>query len=87
MFGKERNERAMDLSSLAPRELEKAVGVVVKAVSDGDDIDSAKVKQLKYPVPDMQQHSIADHLNYEELALIAGNPEDIDYGELSEAEM
>ena len=82
----EGNERAMDLSSLAPRELEKAVGVVVEEVSDGVDIDSTNVKKLKYPVPDMQQYAIADLLNYEELALIAGNPEDVDYGELSEAE-
>ena len=82
----EGNERAMDLSLLAPRELEKAVGVVVEEVSDGVDIDSTNVKKLKYPVPDMQQYAIADLLNYEELALIAGNPEDVDYGELSEAE-
>ena len=34
----------------------------------------------------MQQYAIADHLNYEELALIAGNPEDVDYDGLSEAE-
>ena len=82
----EGNERAMDLSSLAPRELDRAVGVVVEEVSDGVDIDSANVKRLKYPVPDMQQYAIADHLNYEELALIAGNPEDVDYDGLSEAE-
>ena len=82
----EENERAMDLSSLAPRELEKAVGVVVEEVTDEVDIDSNNVKKLKYPLPDMKQYTIADHLNYEELALIAGNPEDVDYGELSEAE-
>ena len=83
---KEGNERAIDLSLLAPRELEKAVGVVVEEVSDGVDIESTNVKKLKYPVPDMQQYAIADHLNCEELALIAGNPGDVDYGELSEAE-
>ena len=59
----EGNERAMDLSSLSPRELNKAVGVVVEEVSDGVDIDSANVKRLKYPVPDMHQYAIADHLN------------------------
>ena len=83
---KEGNERVMDLSKLTPRELQRASGVVVEEVHDGVDIDSRGVKKLKYPCPDMQQYNIAEYLNYDELALIAGNPDEVDYDNLSESQ-
>ena len=50
------------------------------------DIDSGDVKKLKYPCPDMQQYNIAEYLNYDELALIAGDPDEVDYENLSESQ-
>ena len=34
----------------------------------------------------MQQYNIAEYLNYDELALIAGNPDEVDYDNLSESQ-
>ena len=34
----------------------------------------------------MQQYNIAEYLNYDELALIADNPDEVDYDNLSESQ-
>ena len=36
-------------------------------------------KQLKYPLPDVSQHSIEEYLSHDELALIAGDPDDVEF--------
>ena len=79
-------EDSLDLSSLAPRQLADAKGVVVEEIFDGVDIDSAAVKKLKYDLPDMQQHNISEYLSYNELDLIAGDPEAVDYDNMTEEE-
>ena len=40
------------------------------------DLDGDADKKLKYPVPDMSEHDIAQYLSFGELALIAGHPDD-----------
>jgi hypothetical protein len=77
-------ENLLDLNSLAPRQLVNAQGVVVEEIVDGIDIDSADVKKLKYNLPDMQQYDIGDYLSYNELDLIAGDPEAVDYENMTD---
>ena len=79
-------EDSLDLSSLAPRQLADAKGVVVEEIFDGVDIDNAAVKKLTYDLPDMQQYNISEYLSYNELDLIAGDPEAVDYDNMTEEE-
>ena len=76
-------EDALDLSSLAPRNQRKAMGVIVEEINDGVDIDSEDVRSLRYPRPNIRQHNIAEHLTYNELQLICEDPGDVDYDNLS----
>ena len=48
--------------------------MVVKEVHNGVDIDSNKVKELKYPVSDTREHSIGEHLSFAAIHMIAGGP-------------
>ena len=79
-------EDLLDLSSLTPRQLKDAKGVVVEEIFDRVDIDSAAVKKLKYNLPDTQQHNISEYLSYNKLDLIAEDPEDVDYDDMIEEE-
>ena len=82
----EGDEGALDLtlSSISSRDGRKAVGVIVDEIdNNGVDLDGNADKKLKYPVPDMSEHNIADYLSYGELALIAGNVDDVDFDNLS----
>ena len=85
-------ENALDLTSLTPRDPNrKAQGVIVHEEFEGVvdlenddvvDLENDAGKRLKYPVPDMAEYAIGDYLSYEELALIAGDVEDVDYENL-----
>ena len=77
-------ENTMDLTSLAPRQLSSAQGVIVEEVIEGVDVEAAK--KLKYDTPDMQDHDIGKYLSYNELDLIAGSFEDVDYDNLTTQE-
>ena len=73
-------EDPLDLTSLALRALSDAQGVVAEEIHDGVDIDSeATVATLKYAVPDMREHSIGEHLSFNALDMIAGDPRRVDY--------
>ena len=69
----------LDLTSLTPRSLGVAKGVVVRQVYDGVDIDGPDAKRLKYNMPDMRGYDIQKYLSYKELELIAADPDDVDY--------
>ena len=74
----------LDLTSLTPRQLSTARGVVVEEVIEGVDVDAAR--KLKYDVSDMRQYDIGEWLTSNELDLIAGNPDEADYDVLSDDE-
>ena len=76
----------LDLTSLNERVLGKAKGVVVQEVMDGINIDSSDVRSLRYPMPNMQDKDIGKYLTYEELNLIVGDTDDVDYENLSREE-
>ena len=75
----------MDLTSLAPRTLADAKGVVVEELEDGVDFDG-KGRKLKYGVPDMREHDIEENMSFDSLHLICGDPGSVDYFNLPEAE-
>ena len=83
-------EDPLDLTSLEARELMAAKGVVVEEINDDVDLDSAEARdltdatrRLKYGVPDMGEHNIAEHLSLTELHLIMGDPDAVDVGSIS----
>ena len=76
----------LDLTSLTPRGLGVAKGVMVSEVNDGVDIDSQDAKSLRYDRPNMQGRDIGEYLSYAELELIAADPDDVNYDNLSEEE-
>ena len=57
---------------------------MVKEVIDGVDIDSRDARSLRYPLPDLSDRDIGEYLDYSELELIAADPDDVDYNNLSE---
>ena len=60
----------------------KVVGVKVVEAIDGVDVD--KVKQLKYPLPDVTEYNIGQYLDFDELQIIAGDYGDTDYDNFTE---
>jgi xanthine dehydrogenase iron-sulfur cluster and FAD-binding subunit A len=56
-------------------------GVFVKEIRDPVNLDNNKT--LKYKVPNMEEYDIADYLTFDELALIAEDIDDVDYGNMS----
>ena len=86
----ESGDDALDLTSLAPRDLMEAKGVVVEEFDDGVDVDGAEARdltdtsrRLRYGVPDVREHSIGDHLSFAALHMIMGDP-DMDPDDLNE---
>ena len=86
----ESGDDALDLTSLAPRDLMEAKGVVVEEFDDGVDVDGADARdltetsrRLRYGVPDVREHSIGDHLSFAALHMIMGDP-DMDPDDLNE---
>lgn len=80
-------ENAIDLMSLAPRTLANVQGVIIDKIIDGLNVDNKEsVKKLKYDEPDMRGHDISQCLFYNELDLIVGDPEEIDYDNLTKDE-
>ena len=80
-------EAALDLTSMRSRdENRRPQGVVVNEVYDGVDLEAGRDKKLKYPLPDMSEHAIGDYLSYDELALIAGDINDVPYNGLHAVE-
>ena len=77
----------VDLLSLDPRELRKKNGVVVEEIHDGVDVESNAVRELKYAVPKMLEHNVADHLEFEELRMIGEELEHVDCDEMTLAEL
>ena len=78
-------EGDLDLSSFAPRELMAAKGVVVEEIEEG--IDEEAAAKLKYPVPDMGEHDVGEHLSFAALEMVATNLWSApDYDSLSEEE-
>ena len=75
----------LGLTSLAPRKLMAAKGVVVQEIEEG--IDETAAGRMKYPLPDMREHNIGKHLFFAALEMVAKNlcsaP---DYGGLSKEE-
>ena len=78
-------ESGFGLSSLAPRNLMDAQGVVVEELIDG--VDEEAAKKLRYPVPDVSKYDVAPHLSLDVLEMVAQNLNwSADYGGLSEGE-
>ena len=78
-------ESGLDLSSLAPRELMDAQGVVVEELVEG--VDEEAAKSLKYCLPDMREHDIGTYLSFDALEMVAQNLDwSADYGGLTEEE-
>ena len=89
--GEEDGRDLTDLTSLVRRdEVRVPQGVIIDDVPGTagavDLEDGGGYTKLKYPVPDISEHDIAQYLSYGELALIAGDPEDVDYENLSDAQ-
>ena len=84
-YGKNNTGEEMDLTSLAPRTLADAKGVVVEELEDGVDFDG-EGRKLKYGVPDMREHDIEENMSFDSLHLICGDPGSVDYFNLPEAE-
>ena len=78
-------EGDLDLSSFAPRELMAAKGVVVEEIEEG--VDEEAAAKLKYPVPDMGEHDVGEHLSFAALEMVATNLWSApDYDSLTEEE-
>ena len=78
-------ESGLDLSSLAPRELMDAQGVVVEELVEG--VDEEAAKKLKYPAPDVREHDVETYLSFDALEMVARNLDwSADNGGLSEEE-
>ena len=84
-YGENDTGEEMDLTSLAPRTLADAKGVVVEELEDGVDFDG-EGRKLKYGVPDMREHDIEENMSFDSLHLICGDPGSVDYFNLPEAE-
>lgn len=84
-YGKNDIGEELNLTSLAPRELVAARGVMVEEFDDGVDFDG-EGRKLKYAVPDMQEHDIGQHMTFDSLHLICGDPGEVDYFDLPAAE-
>lgn len=73
------------MTSIAPRDKSRVPqGVIVDELTDGIDLDGGATKKLKYPVPNMDEHDIEEYLSFEELELIAGDIDDVEYDNLSD---
>ena len=78
-------EGDLDLSSFALCELMAAKGVVVEESKEG--VDEEAAAKLIYPVPDMGEHDVGEHLSFVTLEMVATNLWSApDYDSLSEEE-
>ena len=84
-YGENNTGEEIDLTSLVPRTLADATGVVVEVLEDGIDFDS-KGRKLKYSLPDMRKYDIKENMLFGLLHLICGDPGAVDYFDLSEVE-
>ena len=78
-------ESGVELSSLTPRELMDAQGVVVEELVEG--VNKEAAKRLKYPVPDVRENDVEAYLSFDALEIVSRNLDwSSDYSDLSEEE-
>ena len=53
---------------------------------EGINLGGDPSKQLKYPLPEMDEYAIGEYLSDAELQPIAGDADDVDYNNMSERE-